>query len=493
MRESPRCGLPALIPSLCSCNRKYPATQNNFFPRQCGVGVVVKLYGKVSKGCGDVRCGEKKIFISYKMTELQTIQAYLAEQGFTGTIKGFNYHTIHVNRGQEIKDRKNDLQGEYVVVYSTPFWDDFEEKRMTDTAQKKSIEQYLLLEDVIPKGLLVLKYGGVFSRKILDEDDKKRIDTWIENPDNVWIPDETIQASIPIIQEVGNCSIVSMMLLLLNNDIFRLSEEEFRESSAIPDSCPLGSAEASSILGWTPETNVKNTYLQSWSKMFTALGYTNKYGDSDDFDVSTCTENVVIRLGGQYNPPISLGKYRLIGIIASHKSLTANDGHVIPIVSFRKKWWVIDSNISNPDRVGKMYPLPKFLTDDRTRVSGTNYTLNFMAYNAQSVVKINPDSNPSINMRFGYDIFPGLAKRNFYVYARVDEKVVQRPLARRADVILDPGYPGVNIDPKSSEFYGGAQSRSSPSPGGAMALITGLAWLVFASLLGSGASRDFLP
>ncbi len=48
-------------------------------------------------------------------------------------------------------------------------------------------------------------------------------------------------------------------------------------------------------------------------------------------------------------------------------------------------------------------------------------------------------------------------------------------------------YTGVN------ELWGGAQSRSSTSPGSAMALLTGFAWLLFASLLGSGPHRDFLP
>jgi hypothetical protein len=42
-------------------------------------------------------------------------------------------------------------------------------------------------------------------------------------------------------------------------------------------------------------------------------------------------------------------------------------------------------------------------------------------------------------------------------------------------------------------LYGGAQSRSSPSPGSAMVFITGCAWLLFASLLGSGPHRYFLP
>jgi hypothetical protein len=58
---------------------------------------------------------------------------------------------------------------------------------------------------------------------------------------------------------------------------------------------------------------------------------------------------------------------------------------------------------------------------------------------------------------------------------------------RRSDTYFGPG------SGKTNGYWGGAQRRPSPSPGSAMALISGCAWLVFASLLGSGPHRYFLP
>jgi hypothetical protein len=197
------------------------------------------------------------------------------------------------------------------------------------------------------------------------------------------------------------------------------------------------------------DTNEFTTYVKSLSKMITALGYTTHIAALSQFDVSKSTYDVVIGVGGEDNPPVRLGKYILIGIIAGNKDEIAEVGHVIPIISYQERWWVIDSKRYTTRRDGKMYPLPNFLTQDRTRVSGTNYTLNFKARNAQSVVKINPDSRLSINTRFGRDIFPGQSEHNYYVYARVAETVVQRGYATYSSVVLGPE------SGKNPAFYGG--------------------------------------
>lgn len=418
----------------------------------------------------------KIMFPKSKMTEITIINTYVTSKNFKEELHCISYYSIETNKGKYIRDSAETIQDGYAVFYNTPF--NVEDEWYTDAERKVEIEDWLLSVDIIPKGLLVL---GRIQGGVLSEKDITRIDVWLKKPDNVSFPDETIQSSVSIIQETGNCSIVSMMLLLLNNDIFRLSEAKFRENTYISDACPLGSAEASSTLNWTPETNNYTTYVKSWSEMITKLGYKTTFSDSVDFDVSKSTDDVVIRVGGENNPLVSLGEYRLIGIIATHKSTLLTDGHAIPIVSLKQRWWVIDSNRSNLDRDGKMYPLPDLLTKDGTHISGTNYTLNFRATNIQSVVQINLDSTPSINGAFGYDVFPGKARNNFYVYARVAEPVVPRYIAKYSDVIVDKR--------PNDQYWGGAQSN----PGNTMALITGFAWLLFASLLGSGPYRDFLP
>ena len=361
------------------------------------------------------------------MAKLQKIVEELKKYNFAERIEGFHYDAINSDRVQGNKEWSAKFQDNYVVVHGAPIGSDEDHD-----IKKIEIERFLLSEDVIPKGILVL---GDVSGESLSDEDKTRIEAWVQNPDNVSIPDETIKAPVPIYQDTSNCSIVSMMLLLLNNDKLVITEKQLRASNGIDVEFPLGSVEACSKLNWTPETNVVLTSLGSWIKMITAIGYTTRTRSLDKDRASEWNEDVVIGLGGEDNPPVTIGKgYRLIGINAFAPPEENYIGHVIPIISVANKWYVMSSNLYDTDRDEEMYPLPKFLTEDGTRLLGTNYTLKFNTRNAQSVVQINESEAPSTKAPSVYNIYPGRAKGNFYVYARTTPIVLGR-VTKRSDVI----------------------------------------------------------
>jgi hypothetical protein len=359
-----------------------------------------------------------------EMTEsdiLEKIKEYLQKQNSTFYIDyfTFDYCYIKANRGQYILDYKDNLQDKYVVVYNVPF--DVNGKTFTYEQMKEKIINQFVRNDIIPKGIAIL--NDIETLDTNDDNRDNNIKSWLEKPDNVYVPDTSIQPDFVILQETTNCTIAAFMSLLMNNDIFKVTEEEFRKVYDINPK-ETGFKINSETLGWC-ENKPYLDMIQVYIDIIHALGFTAELnnGKTPNFH-----KNIDVILCYNYidNPPIQIKGFKLFGGIFGYGSSLyfQKTGHAIPFLTRNDKWWVMNSQSQNNDHHTKMFLLPDF--EIGNKISNMNYDLRFYTKNPQSVVIASEYFNQSahaLTSEKGYHVFPSTGNQNLYAYANINPEL----------------------------------------------------------------------